>query len=102
MDNIVKLNSDFYALASAESCEQYEKTGKLIDWKNAALIKWDGKKGTTYPYNVDGSSFEYYIAADNTVYYTDKGGKNARVWCAGNKLAQHCHHLQQIEWRRTA
>lgn len=83
--NIISLPSGFYAL-------QVISTGEFL---RADLLPWDGKKGTQYPYNPC-SSFEYYINAENTVYYTDKGGVNARVWCSGSRLNAHCHHLYQI------
>lgn len=87
--NIVKFKSGFYGLKVISS-------GEII---NASLVKWDGKKGTSYPYNPDNENFEHYIDANNTVYYTDKGGINARVWCPGSRLNAHCKYLQQIAAR---
>ena len=103
MQNIVKLsNGYFFALASAEKCEEYKRTGCLPEWASASLIAWDGKRGTAYPFTIDPeSNFEYYSAADNTVYYTDRGGKNARIWCGGSRLSAHCHRLHQIAHRYT-
>ena len=87
--NIVKFKSGFYGM-------QVISSGEIID---ASLVKWDGKKGTSYPYNPDNENFEHYIDANNTVYYTDKGGINARVWCGGSRLNAHCKYLQQIAAR---
>lgn len=87
--NILKFASGFYGL-------QVISTGEIID---AALTRWDGKTGTAYPYNIN-NSFEYYQNAQSTVYYTDAGGKNARVWCSGRDLPGHTHHLAQIAARR--
>ena len=86
--NIVKFESGFYGL-------KVISTGEII---RADLIPGDGKRGTNYPYNVN-DCFEHYINAENTVYYTDKNGENARVWCSGNRLNAHCHHLAQIRAR---
>ena len=99
MENIVKMPSGFYAIAPADRCEEYKHTGKLIDWTNAALTRWDGSTGTAYPHDISGSAFEYYQTANGTVYYTDAGGKNARIWCAGSQLSAHCHRLYQIAHR---
>ena len=87
--DIIKFNSGFYGLRVISTNEFYRTD----------LIKWDGKRGTNYPYSVDSENFEFYINADNTVYYTDKGGANARVWCSGRNLNAHCHHLAQIRAR---
>ena len=87
--DIVSLPSGFYGL-------EVITTGEIV---NASLVKWDGQRGTAYKYNTNGQ-FEYYQDAHNTVYYTDAGGKNARVWCAGSRLNSHCHRLQQIAARR--
>jgi hypothetical protein len=83
--NIVKFASGFFGL-------QVISSGEIV---RADLIRWDGKRGTSYSYNT-GDSFEYYIDAANTVYYTDGDGKDARVWCAGKRLNDHCRHLAQI------
>lgn len=89
--NVIKFESGFYGI-------QVISSGAI--WR-ADLIKWDGKRGTSYPYNIDDeSNFEMYIDADNTVYYTDKGGQNCRVWCPGSRLNQHCFHLHQINAKR--
>ena len=87
--NIVKFKSGFYGL-------QVISTGEII---RASLVKWDGKRGTSYPYENRCENFEMYQDADNTVYYTDKGGINARVWCGGSRLSAHCKYLQQIAAR---
>lgn len=89
LHSIIKLPSGFYGL-------MVNSTGVIID---AALIKWDGKTGTKYPYTNFCENFEMYQAANKTVYYTDIGGNDARVWCSGRDLNRHCHHLQQIAAR---
>lgn len=88
--NIIKLPSGFCGLQVISS-GQYCK---------ADLIPWDGNRGTDYPYNVNNANFEYYIDAKNTIYYTDRGGIDARIWCAGKELNAHCKRLNQIKnWR---
>ena len=90
LQNIVKLPSGFYAL-------QWASTGEIRD---TALLPWDGKRGTSYPYDITGESCEYYQTAEGTVYYTDKGGIDARIWCSASRLNAHCHHLHQVFSRR--
>ena len=89
MDYIIKLPSGFCALIS--------QTNAIL---NAALIPWSGSEGG-YTYDINKSGFEYYQAADKTVYYTDADGTNARIWCAGSELRRHLHRLEQIKARRT-
>ncbi len=88
--NIVKMPSGFFGL-------QVISTGLFY---RSDLIRWDGKRGTSYPYDAAGESFEMYIDADNTVYYANNNGIDARVWCSGSRLNQHCHHLMQIRARQ--
>lgn len=88
MHSIERLTSGFYGLKVTSTGQFYR----------ADLIPWDGKRGTAYPYDMC-ETFEYYQDAENTVYYTDKDGANARVWCSGSRLAAHCHHLYQIQNR---
>ena len=88
MEYIKKYNSGFYG--------RYDHTGIL---KDASLLPWDGKRGTCYQYDTAASGFEYYIDAQNNVYYTDANGKDARYWCSGKRLNAHCNHLQQIKAR---
>lgn len=64
------------------------------------LERWDGKRGTEYPYNVRDSRTAYYIAPDNTVYYSDVDGNNAGIWCSGSRLNAHCQHLNAVLARR--
>ena len=87
--NIISFASGFYGL-------QVISSGEVVD---AALIRWDGHRGTSYPYDSMCSNFEFYQDAKNTVYYTDKDGVNARIWCPGDRLNTHCHRLQQIKAR---
>lgn len=89
--NIVSFPSGFYGLTGYNSA----------DIIRADLVKWDGVKGTSYPFKwaTESASFEYYQDAENTVYYTDKGGMDARIWCSGAELNRHCHHLWQIQNR---
>ena len=68
-------------------------------WTDAALLPWDGKRGTSYPYDTSKDRFAYYIAADNTVYYSEQDGSDAQIWCPGCQLARHCHHLWQVRQR---
>ena len=86
--NIIKLPSGFCAL-------KVISTGTIY---RADLLPWDGKRGTSYPVDLN-PSFEHYIDADNNVYYTDANGVNARIWCGGKRLNAHCHHLAQIRAR---
>ena len=86
--NIVKFKSGFYGL-------QVITTGEFV---RIDLIPWDGKKGTGYPCELN-SNFEHYIDANNTVYYTEIGGVDARVWCPGKNLNDHCRRLSQIRAR---
>ena len=88
MHSIERLTSGFYGLKVTSTGQFYR----------ADLIPWDGKRGTAYPYDMN-ETFEFYQDAENTVYYTDKDGANARVWCSGSRLAAHCHHLHQIHNR---
>lgn len=90
MYSVVKFKSGFYGM-------KVNSTGDIID---AALIKWDGKRGTSYPYNVENENFDYYIDAKNAVYYADKNGENLRVWCPGNRLNAHCKRLNDVLNRR--
>lgn len=74
-------------------------------WSNGTVIdqnleRWDGRRGTDYPYNVRDSRTEYFIAPDNTVYYSEVDGSNARIWCPGSRLNAHCQHLQAVLVRR--
>lgn len=86
--NIVLLPSGWYAAVWND--------GTLID---GALMKWDGKRGTNYPYNVNGTeNTNYYINAKNDVYYQIEGGYTG-IWCSGKKLNSHCRHLQAIKER---
>lgn len=87
MLSIKKLPSGFYALYNGDV---------LAD---AALVEWDGKRGTEYPYTIDPNYCRYYIDSKNTVYYSViKGGSG--VWCSGSELNRHCHRLAQIAARR--
>jgi hypothetical protein len=88
LQNAIKFNSGFYGIETAS-------TGEIL---RADLIKWDGKRGTSYPFDVSGR-FEYYIDAENNVSYSDAGGKNLRPWCPGRSLNAHCRHLAQIAAR---
>ena len=64
----------------------------------ADLIKWDGKKGTNYPHELN-DNFNYYIDANNTVYYSNPNINDCMIWCSGKDLNRHCHHLAQIKAR---
>ena len=89
MFNIISLPSGFFAMEA--------KNGNI---SHPDLIRWDGKKGTYYPYDVESDHrTEYYINAENTVYYSEIGGIDARIWCPGSRLNAHCHHLAQIRAR---
>jgi len=88
MQYIKRLPSGFYMLA-------WNGEG----WTDAALIPWDGKRGTDTPYNTESENFNYYIAADNTVYYCQKDGSDAGIWCPGSSLQSHCRRLSQITAR---
>ena len=86
--SIIHFKSGFHGI-------QVVSTGNII---KADLIKWDGKKGTSYPYELN-DTFNYYIDANNTVYYTGKDDDDCRIWCSGKDLNRHCHHLAQIKAR---
>lgn len=88
MMKIKKLESGFYALWNGEM---------LID---AALVKWDGRKGTEWAYNTEADKDYclYCIDAKNNVYYSVYGGDTG-LWCNGQQLSRHCHFLQQIKAR---
>lgn len=88
LHDIVKFPSGFYGL-------RVISTGVILD---ASLVKWDGKTGTSYPVELN-NNFEFYQDAKNTVYYTEPGGKDCRVWCSGRDLNRHCHRLAQIHAR---
>ena len=87
--SIVKFKSGFYGLKVLSTGEFYR----------ADLIPWDGKRGTSYPVDLN-TSFEHYIDSENTVYYSDIGGADARVWCGWKRLNAHCQHLAAIKARR--
>lgn len=90
MHDIISFESGFYGL-------RVKSTGEIID---AALTRWDGRRGGGgYSYNAASDCFEYFQDAAGTVYYTDRGGDNARVWCSASRLAGHLRHLQQIAAR---
>lgn len=89
LHNIEKLPSGFFAYTWAD-------TGAII---RADLVPWDGRRGTSYPYNVADVQTAYYIDAKNNVYYSVPGGHTA-LWCAGEELNRHCHKLMQIAARR--
>ena len=88
MFRIEKMPSGFYALTWASD-------GKIV---RADLVPWDGKRGTSYEYDTSGET-DYYIDAENTVYYAVNGGGTG-TWCNGNRLNAHCRYLQQIKARR--
>lgn len=88
MTNIIRLPSGFFAIRS--------ESGEI---RAASVTRWDGRTGTAYPYNTAGIGFEYYRTARGDIWYTDEGGKNARIWCSAERLAQHCHRLHQIAAR---
>lgn len=93
MMTIERLPSGFYGVWN------YSDTNEYAPYR-ADLIQWDGKRGTGgWEFNTHDSSTEYYIDADNTVYYKVFGGDTG-IWCSGSRLRQHCHHLQQIKARR--
>ena len=85
---IIQFKSGFYGLVTVP-----ENTIVKAD-----LIPWDGKRGTDYPYEPI-VTFNYYIDANNTVYYTNLDNTDARIWCSGKELNRHCHHLAQIAAR---
>lgn len=85
--NIISFPSGFYGI-------QVISTGEII---KADLVKWDGKRGSSTPYRyINDTQFEMYQDANNTVYYSDPGGVNCRVWCSGKNLSAHLHHLDQV------
>lgn len=86
---IIKFPSGFYGLVTVPE-------GTIV---KADLIQWDGKRGTNYPHEPN-PNFNHYIDAHNTVYYTEPDNTYARIWCSGNDLNRHCHHLTQIAARR--
>lgn len=88
LHNIEKLPSGFFAYTWAD-------TGAII---RADLVVWDGKRGTSFPYSVDGTETAYYIDAENNVYYSVPGG-NTGIWCGASRLNSHCHRLAQIAAR---
>lgn len=89
MKDIKKLPSGYYAIYDDEK----------IDPTNVSLIKWNGQRGVLHPFNTDNGPWDYFIAPDNTVFYTEQGGINARIWCPGSRLAAHCCKLAQIAAR---
>lgn len=78
--NIIAFKSGFYGI-------QISSTGEI--WRSD-LIKWDGKKGTNYPYDTS-ETFDFYIDAQNTVYYVPQNDISISVWCSGRNLNAHCH-----------
>ena len=86
--NIIAFKSGFYGI-------QISSTGEI--WRSD-LIKWDGKKGTNYSYDTSGT-FDFYIDAENAVYYVPQNDISVSVWCSGRNLNAHCHHLAQIRAR---
>jgi len=91
---IKKLPSGFYGVWSWNSTEGHAPL-------RADLIPWDGKRGTSCEYNAAGDSnyCDYYIDAENNVYYSVHRGDTG-YWCSGKRLSAHCHHLAQIAARR--
>lgn len=89
---IEKLPSGFYAV--------WNTNNRNTEYWRADLVRWDGKRGTRNEYNVDDrAGCNYYIDAENTVYYQIDGGDTG-VWCSGARLNAHCHHLAKLTARR--
>lgn len=85
---IVSFPSGFYGIKTVPEGNIYR----------ADLIRWDGHKGTNYPYELN-DAFNYYIDSENTVYYSHPENNDCFVWCGGKRLNAHCHHLMQIAAR---
>ena len=111
MDKIVKLPSGFYALASAESCEQYEKTGKLSGWYRADLVEWNGTRyldsfgnWQEFPEKVvTCRDFEnWYQDATGTVYIQYKDKTHCYMYSPGCVLYKHLCNMRKLARRRTA
>lgn len=89
MVRIEKFKSGFYGLYN----------GDVL--RDASLVKWDGKKGTFYPYDTKAENeyCEYFISASGDIYFSVAGGSSG-LWCPASDLNKHCHHLAQIRARR--
>lgn len=87
IETVKKLPSGFYAVMRGN------------DVHRADLIPWDGKRGTSYPYEITSECFRYFIDASGTVWCTENSSDTIHIWCGADRLNAHCHYLHQIAHR---
>lgn len=86
-ETVKKLPSGFYAVMRGNEV-----------WR-ADLVQWDGKRGTSYPYEITSECFRYFIDASGTVWCTENSSDIIHIWCGADRLNAHCHYLHQLAHR---